>query len=174
MGVFFFLQCNIFVDPPHLLLSEQLCVHHLDLDRDQSEGLECQTPSVSVVVLHTNTDENKYKNFLQQITTSYERTEQQNMLLLEFDSVEVSVMQHSASDCPSGFKTYFGFNWHNKDHIFQANAKRSVFIVSWLCKKARNKMLKSFPLPHQSFGIMGNILAHMLLFEYNALLSLSL
>lgn len=82
------------------------------------------------------------------------------MLLLEFDSIEVSVMQHSASDCPSGLKTYFGFNWHNKDHIFQANAKRSIFIVSWLCKKARNKMLKSFPLPHQSFGIMGNILAH--------------
>lgn len=42
------------LDIPHLLPSEQLSAHHLDLDRNQSEGLKCQTASVSVVVLNTN------------------------------------------------------------------------------------------------------------------------
>lgn len=48
------------LDVPHLFLSEQLCVHHLDLDRNQSEGLKCQTPSASVVVLNTQTRKHKH------------------------------------------------------------------------------------------------------------------
>lgn len=49
---------------PHLLLSQQLRVHHLDLDGNQSERLKCQTPSVSVVVLCTQTGEQlkKFQN----------------------------------------------------------------------------------------------------------------
>lgn len=36
----------------YLLLSQKLCVHHLDLNGNQRERLKCQTPPVSVVVLH--------------------------------------------------------------------------------------------------------------------------
>lgn len=45
--------CVCLLEIPHLFLSEKLCVHHLDLYRDQGEGLERQTAPVSVVVLET-------------------------------------------------------------------------------------------------------------------------
>lgn len=50
----------ITLDIPYLLLSEHLYVHHLDLNRNQSEGLKCQAASVSVVVLDTHTKHNNF------------------------------------------------------------------------------------------------------------------
>lgn len=48
-----FLHQLFYSDASYLLLSEQLRVHHFDLDGNQSEGLECQTTPVSVVILNT-------------------------------------------------------------------------------------------------------------------------
>lgn len=49
---------------PYLLLGEQLCVHHLDLDRNQSKGLKCKTPSISVVVLNKKANKQKFTDAL--------------------------------------------------------------------------------------------------------------
>ena len=68
----------ILLNIPYLLLSELLCVHHLDLDWDQSEGLKCQTASVSVVVLHAHQPEQKHNDFPHQNITTYQRKEHLN------------------------------------------------------------------------------------------------
>ena len=64
------------LDILYLLLSEQLCVHHLDLDRDQSEGLKGQTPSVSVVVLHTIKNKRFFIRFSLSAHCDFDTTDQ--------------------------------------------------------------------------------------------------
>lgn len=61
---------KMLLEIPYLLLGEQLCVHHLDLDRYQSERIKGQAPSVSVVVLHAPRREHKQKDFPHQNITT--------------------------------------------------------------------------------------------------------